>query len=332
MLANEVCIMGEKIIGSGNPIVDKVGQLNISGNMIPEAWYHTITTPKGTADILSILILAEIVYWYRPTEEHNDNKITYRKKFKADCLQKSYDQLMQKLNITHDQARNHVIALENLGVIKREFRTISSIAGPLPNVMYIWLDPDVLERLTYPDRDNSSTVSEPISDIFDRGVCKNTDTPIKKRTEGTNKKNIPISESDDTNTKTTNKITTKNTTSTVTVDNMPNSTVEECTVDAAKDLFSAYGFDVDTIISIIEASGNDIYKCKAAKELLDQQHNEIRNPAGWLIQAIKKEYQQQPIRSLEKNNFSFFNKRSYTKEDYAQLEADALSWQYTFKN
>jgi hypothetical protein len=36
------------------------------GNIIPHSWYHKITTSAGRPDRTAILILAEIVYWYRP--------------------------------------------------------------------------------------------------------------------------------------------------------------------------------------------------------------------------------------------------------------------------
>ena len=61
---------------TGNKIVDKVGEMNISGNIIPEAWYHTVNNKNGKPNALAILILADIVNWYRPTEhrdEINDN-------------------------------------------------------------------------------------------------------------------------------------------------------------------------------------------------------------------------------------------------------------------
>ena len=53
---------------TGSPIVDAVATLNITGNVIPEAWYHTIVNEKGKVNCLAIHILADIVYWYRPTE------------------------------------------------------------------------------------------------------------------------------------------------------------------------------------------------------------------------------------------------------------------------
>ena len=53
---------------SGNVIVDAMGAINISGNIIPAIWYRTITKENGKPYLLAIVILADIVYWYRPSE------------------------------------------------------------------------------------------------------------------------------------------------------------------------------------------------------------------------------------------------------------------------
>ena len=52
---------------SGNVIVDTMGTINISGNIIPAIWYRTITKENGKPYLLAIVILADIVYWYRPS-------------------------------------------------------------------------------------------------------------------------------------------------------------------------------------------------------------------------------------------------------------------------
>ena len=56
-------IMG--YLTSGNIIVDAMGSINITGNIIPAVWYRTITKENGKPYLLAIVILADIVYWYR---------------------------------------------------------------------------------------------------------------------------------------------------------------------------------------------------------------------------------------------------------------------------
>ena len=61
---------------TGNPIVDEVATLNITGNVIPHAWYYTIVNEKGKVNYLAINILADIVYWYRPTEHRDETTLS----------------------------------------------------------------------------------------------------------------------------------------------------------------------------------------------------------------------------------------------------------------
>ncbi|MCR5235446.1 MAG: hypothetical protein K6E53_16315, partial [Lachnospiraceae bacterium] len=86
-------ILMEAVCSSGNLIVDEIGKLYFSGNIIPETWFYTIVNESGKPNLLAINILADIVYWYRPTEvsDEKTGKITYKKKFRdKDFLQKSY--------------------------------------------------------------------------------------------------------------------------------------------------------------------------------------------------------------------------------------------------
>ena len=79
-------------ITSGNQIVDAMGMMNISGNVISQIWYSTITRPNGKPYLLAITLLSDIVYWYRPAEERDEQSgrvIGWKKRFKGDLLQKT---------------------------------------------------------------------------------------------------------------------------------------------------------------------------------------------------------------------------------------------------
>lgn len=130
-----------------NPKVLEIGQMNITGNVIPEAWYQNIVRPNGKAYITAIIILSDILYWYRPTEirdEHTGRIIQYKQKFKADMLQKSYSELSKKFGLGKSEITNAVIHLEKMGLIKRVFRTINKF----PNVMFIDVFPQAIKRVS----------------------------------------------------------------------------------------------------------------------------------------------------------------------------------------
>ena len=91
---------------TGNRIVDEVGRINISGNIIPMVWFQAIRYPNGKPNVNAIIILADIVYWYRPTEirdEITGQVVGRRKKFRDDLLQRSYGQISELFGLTKKQ-------------------------------------------------------------------------------------------------------------------------------------------------------------------------------------------------------------------------------------
>lgn len=152
---------------TGNPIVDASAEINITGNITPQTWYKTIVKETGKPHLTAIVILADIVYWYRPTELRDESTgqiIAIRKKFKADLLQRSYQQIAEQFGLSKKEATSAIVFLEKLGVIKRVFRTINMNGLVVNNVLYIELIVEKLKELTYP-----RCYDSPIPSLGDRG-------------------------------------------------------------------------------------------------------------------------------------------------------------------
>ena len=282
------------IISTGNRIVDEMSTISITGNIIPEIWYKTLVNDKNKTNSLAILILADIVYWYKPTENRDEltNKVSYQKKFlDNDYLQRSYDQLSKKFCISKNQARDAVIFLEQKGVIKRHFRTVQTLNGPLPNVMYIELIPAVLKKLTFPDNEEG-------------GIQKKIDTPQDNCRYISTKKESAPHKKEDTNTKITPEIPSESTTAIVV---------------ALQSVFKGLNLADKDLIAIAQASHNDVARCKKARQILDQQSKPIRNITGWLIKAITDDYSS-PSKppAHPKNTFNNFRGRDYNLNEIAR--------------
>ena len=146
-------IMG--YLTSGNRIVDAMGSINISGNIIPAVWYRTITKENGKPYLLAIVILADIVYWYRPSEVRDQGTghiLGWKKKFSEDILRQSYQYYADLFGESKKTIKTAMDKLEKLQVIRREFRTVSYGEGLVcNNVMYVELKPDMLYQLTFPE-------------------------------------------------------------------------------------------------------------------------------------------------------------------------------------
>lgn len=136
---------------SGSKTVDQVGQLNIEGNVIPTTWFSKITYENGKPDLNAIVILSEIVYWYRPKvvrDEESGRTLGVAKKFKADKLQRSYDSFANQFGLSNRQVKYAIDRLCKIGVINREFRTINTEKTPLYNVIFLDINVQKLAEIS----------------------------------------------------------------------------------------------------------------------------------------------------------------------------------------
>jgi hypothetical protein len=139
-----------------NPVAQKITQLKLEGNIIPNSWYQHITFENGKADLLAISILADIVYWYRLVEvrdETTGRTVDWKQKFRADKLQRSYDALAQQFGVTKRQAQEAVKRLEKMKLLTKEFRNIKTTTGFMSNVLFLEPVVEQIEKITYPHQD-----------------------------------------------------------------------------------------------------------------------------------------------------------------------------------
>ena len=145
------------------PAVAAMKDLHLEGNIIPMEWFSHITFDNGRPDTNAILILSDIVYWYRPTvvrDEHTGLVVGYRKKFKADLLQKNYQDYEVLFGLSKKQIRDAFIRLEEIGVVRRVLRTVETAFGVQGNVMFIELFPEKVRLITHKTLQESSFTAE----------------------------------------------------------------------------------------------------------------------------------------------------------------------------
>lgn len=203
-----------EVIASGNAIVDAIGMMNFTGNVIPEAWYSELRFKSGKPHMNAIMILSDIVYWYRPRESRNeyDGTVVFEKKFKdEEYLQRSYKQISEKFGISEGQAKSAIVFLEkDIGVIIRHFKKITTAYGSiLSNVLFLELVPKRLEEITYPfikhggvsiERHTSVDRTTQVGISIDTGVSLKQHTYTKNTTKNINKdykhQSLTLSESE----------------------------------------------------------------------------------------------------------------------------------------
>ena len=131
--------------------VEEIARLNFEGNIIPHSWYQHIKLESGKPDLPAIIILAEIIYWYRPYEvlDESSGQPRYDKKFKGDMFQSAAGYYEQKFGLTKDQARKALKRLEDLGLIRRELREIVQRGVKMNNVMFVEPVTAKIAQITY---------------------------------------------------------------------------------------------------------------------------------------------------------------------------------------
>ncbi|MEH7669281.1 DnaD domain protein [Bacillus sp. JJ689] len=131
-------------------VVYEIGGINFKGNVVDHEWFNYITFSNGKPHIVAIMVLSEIVYWYRPTviRDEIDGKVIYKKKFKADKLQKNYQQLADTFGFTKLQVKRACDLLTDMLLIKIEFRTINVNGKVLNNVMFVEPIPTEIKQIS----------------------------------------------------------------------------------------------------------------------------------------------------------------------------------------
>lgn len=160
---------------------EEILKLNITGNVIPMAWYQSIRRKdrhpcgpdEGKPYLAAIILLSDIVYWYRPREVRDAVSgmvVGYQKKFKGDILQKSYQSYADQFGFSKREVQAAITFLEELGVITKVFRTIFSGGATMSNVLFLDLNIGRLEELTYPEEPKIiENVTEDTEEMEDAG-------------------------------------------------------------------------------------------------------------------------------------------------------------------
>lgn len=154
------------------PVVDAISQISFTGNTIPRNWFKHIKMPDGKPDSIGIILLSEIIYWYRLADvidKPSNTVIGKEKKFHADKLQKSYSQLAKEFGFSKEQVRDAIKRLEAAGIITLELRTVITENGDkLTNVLFLEPVPNMVNTVTHTKVSNSVSVGIKVDTYGDK--------------------------------------------------------------------------------------------------------------------------------------------------------------------
>lgn len=138
---------------NNHPVISQMAQLNLTGDVIPRIWNRQLVRPDGKPYDIAIRLLADIVFWYRPVEvfdEVSGKLVEFRKRFKADKLQRDYAQFGEEYGYSKNQVRDALAFLQAMKLIDIEFRHPYVSGRRFGNVLYIGLNADRIREITYP--------------------------------------------------------------------------------------------------------------------------------------------------------------------------------------
>lgn len=318
---------------TGSSIVDEMASINLTGNVIPQTWYRTITKESGKPYLLAIAIMSDIVYWYRPQEVRDEGTgqiIGYRKKIHDDLLQRSYDQFSDMFGESKRCVTEAIVRLEKLGLIKRVFRTIEVNGMRYNNVLYIELFPDRLYDLTYPDTQEGSRIQKghTLSLKKGRGGTQKSDRCLRNGGDLSPKKGRQ-------NTKNTTEITTEITSSS------PKVPLQDEAADDDDDIKTQVGYqraskEYPTIarIALEELVKDNNRKLPITENMflsvcrnVSEHSGEIANVNAYIGTCLNNIVAGHEISKSppKRNAFSHFNQTKYSDTDWEQLEEQLLA-------
>ena len=107
--------------------------------VIPTSWYKKIKKDTGKPHFLAIVLLADIVACFN-TNINID---------KTNKLQRSSNYFAEKYNVSKRSVTEALRALENIGAIKRSFKTVTVDDINIGNIQYIEACKQIIQQLSF---------------------------------------------------------------------------------------------------------------------------------------------------------------------------------------
>lgn len=148
------------------PVVDAVGQMAFSGNIIHRAWLMRpeLRLDNKKLNTVAVMLLADCIYWYRPAKviDEATHQITrVHKRFKADMWHIDYAAWDEAFGFSERQVRDAASFLVKRGLLRREVRNSAvemknGQKSVLPSRVFLEPIPEAIQRLHEPlDREDS---------------------------------------------------------------------------------------------------------------------------------------------------------------------------------
>jgi hypothetical protein len=174
-----------------NKNVQKLTHYRPVGNIIPHAWWtHPLLQRSGKPYYQAIILLADIVYWFRPVEERDEitgQSVGVKQRFASDSLSRSRRHFAELYGLSKKEVSSALKQLQDAGLILCTLRTLICHGTRLNNALHIDLNAEKIIE-----------ISTPISSPGDRGSVPAGREPDAQRGETNTKISIEIKNNNNT--------------------------------------------------------------------------------------------------------------------------------------
>jgi DNA-binding FadR family transcriptional regulator len=135
-------------------VIDAISALDIRGVIVAHSWFAAIKSETGAPLPLAVMVLADIVHFYKPSEQYDEHsgRLIVHKRFRAHKLQRSASHYARLFGVSKSAAREAIQRLVALGLITSEIVAREVINGAVyANVQYLEPVPDAVAAITVLD-------------------------------------------------------------------------------------------------------------------------------------------------------------------------------------
>jgi len=308
---------------SGNQFYDINTKYCQPSNLIPHFWFYKIVDKQGNPDLTCIMILSEILGWFRCLAKPHiyDSTNQSLPELVNGKLAISYDFLANKLNLQKERIRRKLVTLETLGFVSREIKNIAMEDGSRINQLFISIDQEFFQScFRSPEQDirvgNDEFIETGNTD-FEPSPLLGGDHISNKNKNRSIKSNFNLNDSEENSLETIQAKATEEQVATkkLAAEESRASRAEKQEPKKLKDFYPLTEEDC----SLLQSKSGRSFSLKAMNEILQDMSKKLLTPEFWskkgFLAYMSKAFTYEMRDELKVSNISFKIRNNYTEVD-----------------
>src|SRR5688500_59056 len=167
--------------GATTSVVEETSRLQLVGPLLDRAWFgaHILRFPNGKPNMNAIIILGDIVSWYRAAHDVDEasGKVIRRRRFADTKLSIHLESYGERFGLSREQTKDALKFLKDAGLITKEQKAALVDGVPHPNTIYVEPVVEVLREISLKAVSPDNQWMEPLRGSVD-GTTDITNVPV----------------------------------------------------------------------------------------------------------------------------------------------------------